>query len=67
MKRRPALVLVVCLALAIACGTAWSAPKYPEKPVTFVVPWGAGGMTDVSARLLAEKFKAEFKEPVLVV
>jgi len=43
------------------------AEKYPSKPITFVVPWGAGGMTDVSARLLAEKFKVELEQPVLVV
>jgi len=67
MKKRLSLILLGFAAFAFSAGTLWAAPKYPEKPITFVVPWGAGGMTDVSARLLAEKFKAEFKESVLVV
>jgi tripartite-type tricarboxylate transporter receptor subunit TctC len=45
----------------------FAADIYPNKPVTFLVPWGTGGMTDVTARLMAEKFKAEWGQPVLVV
>jgi tripartite-type tricarboxylate transporter receptor subunit TctC len=45
----------------------FAADVYPHKPVTFLVPWGTGGMTDVTARLLAEKFKAEWGQAVLVV
>jgi tripartite-type tricarboxylate transporter receptor subunit TctC len=44
-----------------------AAEEYPTKPMTFVVPWGPGGMTDVTARLFAEKFKAELGQPVLVL
>ncbi|MBP1724388.1 MAG: hypothetical protein H6Q44_2093, partial [Deltaproteobacteria bacterium] len=44
-----------------------AAEPYPNRPVTFLVPWGTGGMTDVTARLLAEKFKGEWGHPVLVV
>lgn len=67
MKKCFSLILIGFTALAFFTGTLSAAAEYPEKPITFVVPWGAGGMTDVSARLLAEKFKAEFKESVLVV
>ena len=45
----------------------FAADVYPHKPVTFLVPWGTGGMTDVTARLLAEKFKGEWGQAVLVV
>jgi len=45
----------------------WGAEKYPTKPVTFVVPFGSGGMTDVTARLLAEKFKERLGQPFLVL
>jgi tripartite-type tricarboxylate transporter receptor subunit TctC len=61
------LFVVAAVILGFQPGSLWAADKYPEKPITFVVPWGTGGMTDVSARLLAEKFKAELKEPALVV
>ena len=64
---------VLCVLMAVMFASAfwgcplWAAEKYPDKPITFVVPLGTGGMTDVTARLLAEKFKAELGQPVLVV
>ena len=66
MKRFISALLILALTWALG-GHAWTAEKYPNKPITFLVPWGAGGMTDVTARLLAEKFKAELGQPVLVV
>jgi tripartite-type tricarboxylate transporter receptor subunit TctC len=56
-----AVVLVICMG-----GPPWAA-DYPSKPITMLVPWGAGGMTDVTARLFAEKFKNELGQPVLVL
>ncbi|MEW6265270.1 MAG: tripartite tricarboxylate transporter substrate binding protein [Thermodesulfobacteriota bacterium] len=67
MKKASLFLIVVALVFGSLSGPLWAADQYPEKPITFVVPWGTGGMTDVSARLLAEKFKAELKQPVLVV
>jgi tripartite-type tricarboxylate transporter receptor subunit TctC len=66
MKRGLLIAWALFLAWPLG-GLAQAAEKYPHKPVTFVVPWGAGGMTDVTARLLAEKFKVELAQPVLVV
>lgn len=67
MKKTAVFLFAVAVIFGSLSGSLWAASKYPEKPITFVVPWGTGGMTDVSARLLAEKFKAELKEPALVV
>jgi len=67
MKKACFSLLVVAVVFGSLSGFVRAADTYPEKPITFVVPWGAGGMTDVSARLLAEKFKAELNQPVLVV
>lgn len=47
-------------ALAVAgASAAWSPAQaaFPEKPVTILVGYGAGGMTDVSTRILAEKLE----------
>jgi tripartite-type tricarboxylate transporter receptor subunit TctC len=66
MKRCLMIVLVFALVWSLG-GPLWAAEPYPTKPVTFVVPWGAGGMTDVTARLMAEKFKVELGQPVLVL
>ena len=48
--------------LAAAAGAAVLAPApakaaFPEKPITILVGYGAGGMTDVSTRILAEKLE----------
>lgn len=61
------LGLTMALLWSSGAGLAAAAEPYPTRPITFVVPWGAGGMTDVTARLLAEKFKAELGQPVLVI
>lgn len=39
---------------------------YPSKPVQLVVPYPAGGAVDLAARLVAEKLRGEFDQPVVV-
>lgn len=51
-------------ALAFA-GVAFAA--YPERPITLIVPWGAGGSTDATARIIATLLERELKQPVNVV
>jgi tripartite-type tricarboxylate transporter receptor subunit TctC len=40
--------------------------QFPNKPITMVVPWPAGGSTDVSMRLLAEIASKELKQNIVV-
>lgn len=56
--------------LALACG-AWplAAPaqsKFPSAPITLLVPWPAGGGTDLAMRILAEQASADLGQPVVV-
>jgi len=51
---------------ALACGTVL-AQAYPSRPITFVVPWGAGGGTDTTARYFAAMLEKELGQPVNVV
>ncbi len=65
MSRCLALLLSLLIAL-VPFATSLAAEDYPNKPITFVVPLGAGGMTDVTARLLAEKMKVILGQPIMV-
>ncbi|EPX81103.1 Bug family tripartite tricarboxylate transporter substrate binding protein [Litoreibacter arenae] len=41
-------------AMILGLATAASAADYPERPINMVIPYGAGGATDISARTIAE-------------
>jgi tripartite-type tricarboxylate transporter receptor subunit TctC len=58
------LRILTAFALAIA-GHAQAA--YPERPITLIVPWGAGGGTDATARIIGSLLEKELGQPVNVV
>ena len=58
-----ALLLCLCPALLPAA----HAQDYPSRPITLIVPWGAGGGTDAVARMLAALMEKELGQPVNVV
>jgi tripartite-type tricarboxylate transporter receptor subunit TctC len=43
-----------------------AADGYPSRPITMVVPFAAGGGTDIFARILAEAMRAPLGEPVII-
>lgn len=47
--------------------TSAVAEGYPTRPVTMIVPWGAGGGTDATARIIASLLEKEVGQPVTVV
>ncbi len=63
MHRRSALATAA--ALLLLAGTA-SAQEYPERPITMIVPFAAGGPTDTVARLVAESMTGTLGQQVLV-
>lgn len=58
--------LFAALALA-ALSAASTAADYPVRPITFVVPWGAGGGTDAVGRMIASLLERDLGKPVNVV
>src|SRR4029434_9339784 len=54
-----ALIAFVAASMALAA--------YPDRPITFIVPWGAGGGTDGTARYFAAMMEKELGQPVNVV
>ena len=50
---------------AFALGNAQAA--WPERPITLIVPWGAGGGTDATARIIGTLLEKELGQPVNVV
>lgn len=55
------------LIAALAIGTAGAAlAEYPEKPVTIVVPFAAGGPTDKVARDLGDVLRKQLNQPVII-
>jgi len=40
---------------------------FPERPITLIVPWGAGGGTDATARIIGSLLEKELGQPVNVV
>ncbi len=66
MNRRSLLGALAGLAAAgLLAGAAGAA--YPERPITLVVPWAAGGGTDAVARILGTLLEKDLKQPVNVV
>ncbi|MBK9607920.1 MAG: tripartite tricarboxylate transporter substrate binding protein [Betaproteobacteria bacterium] len=65
VARRKLLGILAAALAAFAFGTAQAA--YPERPITLVVPWGAGGGTDATARIIGSLMEKELGQPVNVV
>lgn len=53
--------------IALGLGVQPALAAYPERPITIIVPWGAGGGTDATARILASLLEQELGVPVNVV
>src|SRR5258705_7563843 len=57
----------IILALSAAFATAAQAQQpYPSKPIRLVVPYAAGGITDVIARALGQRLTEAWRQPVVV-
>lgn len=67
MKLNRRSLLLAATAAAAAQALPALASDYPTKPVEMIVPWPAGGGTDVIARVYAEAARTHFAQPILIV
>src|SRR5215213_10533097 len=63
--------LLMAAAVAAVAMTGFHLPaaaqNYPSRPITLIVPWGAGGGTDATARIIGSLMEKELGQPVTVV
>ena len=58
---------IVAAAFLIVAGFSLSAhAAWPERPLRFIVPYAAGGMNDISARITAQWLSKALKQGVIV-
>ena len=57
--------LLIAATGALLCATAWA--EYPDKPVTIIVPFAAGGPTDKVARDLAEAMRKPMNGQTIII
>jgi tripartite-type tricarboxylate transporter receptor subunit TctC len=58
--------LSALIALLVLAAVPASAQQYPSRPVTIVVPFAAGGGSDLLARLVAQKLEEKFGKPFII-
>jgi tripartite-type tricarboxylate transporter receptor subunit TctC len=67
MMRRRQVIAGLAATLGVPCvSRAWAQSKFPSRNVRFIVPFSAGGPTDVVARLIGDAMSAKWSVPVVV-
>jgi tripartite-type tricarboxylate transporter receptor subunit TctC len=69
MSRRTLLSTALALGVSLGVGLAPASGSaaYPDRPINLLIAWGAGGGTDILARMFASLLEAELGQPVNVV
>lgn len=62
----PKLAKTLATTLLMLSSSSWAAGSFPEKPLTIVVPFSAGGTTDIFTRTLAEPLSKTLGQPVII-
>jgi tripartite-type tricarboxylate transporter receptor subunit TctC len=58
-------IVTFCMALLLAGGSAF-AQQYPTKPVKIIVPFAAGGVTDIAGRVIAQKLSERLGQQFII-
>jgi tripartite-type tricarboxylate transporter receptor subunit TctC len=66
LRALPRALAVLALAIAAASGARAETASWPARPVTIIVPYAAGGMADVMARLVAHHLSQKLRQPFII-
>jgi tripartite-type tricarboxylate transporter receptor subunit TctC len=58
--------IVAGMAIAFAAAPASAQTDYPSRPITLIVPFAAGGPTDVISRIVAENISRTLGQPIII-
>ncbi|MEL0614804.1 tripartite tricarboxylate transporter substrate binding protein [Marinomonas arenicola] len=67
MKNLKKVLTVMSTTLAISLTSSALMAAYPEKPINVIVPWGAGGDSDLTTRIWAKAIEKDLGVPVVVI
>jgi len=67
MKTLKLWTITAAAGLAAILSIGAAAAEYPDRPITLIVPWGAGGGTDATGRMLATLLEEKLGQPINVV
>jgi tripartite-type tricarboxylate transporter receptor subunit TctC len=66
LKARLVSLSIAAAALAHVIGSAWAQGAYPNKPIHMIVPFSAGGPSDVLARAIGQKLGENLRQSVVI-
>lgn len=65
-RSKAAIAVAAIMAIALPAPAAFAQTTFPTKPITLIVPWNAGGSTDLLYRALGDVAAKELGQPVVV-
>jgi tripartite-type tricarboxylate transporter receptor subunit TctC len=65
-RLKTVFILGLLVALGTLVDTSAQAQSFPTKPVTLIVPWPAGGSTDLAMRALADATQKHLGQPIVI-
>ena len=66
MHMKKIAIIWIAAILVLSAFASWAFDEYPTKPIQLICPYGAGGVTDVVARLVGDKMTEHIGKPVIV-
>ena len=58
-------ILFVLLMIGLATEIGLAAPKYPRRPISLIVPYGPGGVSDIASKIVTEKMEPILGQPFI--